>query len=92
MQRRLFLMLRCQQRQINKHFHIWSGHAAFIAGAIQCYRGVELVSSQDSLVFSTFEIDYQVRVLENKDLSGSISALRLVASGATAELEKRLVS
>lgn len=64
MQRPLFLVLRYRKRQINKHFHIWSGHAAFIAGAIQCYRGVELVSSQDSLVFSTFEIDYQVRVQE----------------------------
>ncbi|CAM9611389.1 unnamed protein product, partial [Ascophyllum nodosum] len=38
-----------------KHLHIWAGQFAFFAGAIQCYRGVELVSANDSLHFSAIE-------------------------------------
>eukprot|EP00752_Nemacystus_decipiens_P001683 g1633.t1 len=38
--------------RFNKHFHIWAGRFAYLAGVVQCYRGLELVSSQDNLVFS----------------------------------------
>lgn len=48
--------------QVNKHVHIWFGHFAFLAGAIQCYRGVELVSATDSLHFSAIEdlVEFEV--------------------------------
>ncbi|CAN0421524.1 unnamed protein product [Ectocarpus sp. 12 AP-2014] len=36
----------------NKHFHIWAGRFAYLAGVVQCYRGLELVSSDDNLVLS----------------------------------------
>lgn len=44
----------CRNRgtQFNKHFHIWAGRFAYLAGVVQCYRGLELVSQDDSLVFS----------------------------------------
>lgn len=38
--------------QINKHFHIWAGRIAYVAGVIQCYRGLELVSNADQLLLS----------------------------------------
>ncbi|CAN0347517.1 unnamed protein product, partial [Scytosiphon promiscuus] len=38
--------------RFNKHFHIWAGRFAYAAGVIQCYRGLELVSGDDQLVFS----------------------------------------
>ncbi|CAM9534507.1 unnamed protein product [Ascophyllum nodosum] len=36
----------------NKYFHIWAGRFAYLAGVVQCYRGLELVSDRDNLVFS----------------------------------------
>ena len=45
---------------MNKHLHIWAGRFAYLAGVVQCYRGVELVSSGDSLLFSTLDIDIKV--------------------------------
>eukprot|EP00903_Cladosiphon_okamuranus_P015565 g14370.t1 len=41
--------------RLNKHFHIWAGRFAYLAGVVQCYRGLELVSKEDSLVFSAGE-------------------------------------
>lgn len=38
--------------QCNKHFHIWAGRFAYLAGVVQCYRGLELVVDSDELVFS----------------------------------------
>ncbi|CAB1101232.1 unnamed protein product [Ectocarpus sp. CCAP 1310/34] len=38
--------------RFNKHFHIWAGRFAYAAGLVQCYRGLELVSSDDELIFS----------------------------------------
>ncbi|CAM9319898.1 unnamed protein product [Pylaiella littoralis] len=38
--------------RFNKHFHIWSGRIAYLAGAVQCYRGLELVSGDDNLILS----------------------------------------
>ncbi|CBJ27734.1 peroxidase [Ectocarpus siliculosus] len=38
--------------RFNKHFHIWAGRFAYAAGVVQCYRGLELVSSDDELIFS----------------------------------------
>ncbi|CAM9216757.1 unnamed protein product [Sphacelaria rigidula] len=45
--------------QMNKHLHIWAGRFAYLAGVVQCYRGVELVSSADRLLFSTLDIDIE---------------------------------
>lgn len=38
--------------QCNKYFHIWAGRFAYLAGVVQCYRGLELVSGDDNLLFS----------------------------------------
>ncbi|CAM9831972.1 unnamed protein product [Ectocarpus sp. 4 AP-2014] len=38
--------------RFNKFFHIWAGRLAYAAGVVQCYRGLELVSSDDELIFS----------------------------------------
>lgn len=49
-------------RQVNKHFHIWSGRFAYLAGVVQCYRGLELVASDDALLFSPGDgLDLEVR-------------------------------
>lgn len=49
--------------QFNKHFHIWAGRFAYAAGVVQCYRGLELVSSDDQLIFSAGDgLDLQVRL------------------------------
>ncbi|CAM9989666.1 unnamed protein product, partial [Ascophyllum nodosum] len=47
---------------VNKHLHIWAGHFAFLAGAVQCYHGVKLVSAKDSLHFSAIEdmVEFEV--------------------------------
>ncbi|CAM9611990.1 unnamed protein product, partial [Ascophyllum nodosum] len=37
---------------ITAYFHIWAGRFAYVAGVVQCYRGLELVSADDNLVFS----------------------------------------
>eukprot|EP00752_Nemacystus_decipiens_P002581 g2416.t2 len=41
--------------RFNKFFHIYSGRFAYLAGVVQCYRGLELVSSDDKLIFSAGE-------------------------------------
>ena len=41
--------------QFNKHFHIWSGRFAYVSGVVQCYRGLELVSGDDDLIFSAVD-------------------------------------
>lgn len=46
---------------MNKHFHIYAGWFAYFAGLVQCYRGLELVSGTDKLVFSAVEINFTVR-------------------------------
>ncbi|CAN0197906.1 unnamed protein product, partial [Ascophyllum nodosum] len=48
--------------RVNKHLHIWAGHFAFLAGAVQCYHGVKLVSAKDSLRFSAIEdmVEFEV--------------------------------
>lgn len=52
------------ESQLNKHFHIWAGRFAYAAGVIQCYRGLELVSSSDELLFSAGDgLDLQVTSL-----------------------------
>ncbi|CAM9145144.1 unnamed protein product [Ectocarpus sp. 8 AP-2014] len=38
--------------RFNKFFHIYAGRFAYLAGVVQCYRGLELVASDDKLVFS----------------------------------------
>ncbi|CAM9873857.1 unnamed protein product [Ectocarpus sp. 6 AP-2014] len=38
--------------RFNKFFHIYAGRFAYLAGVIQCYRGLELVASDDKLIFS----------------------------------------
>lgn len=48
--------------QVNKHFHIFAGWFAYFAGLVQCYRGLELVSGTDKLVFSAVEINFTVSV------------------------------
>ena len=49
-------------RQLNKHFHIWAGRFAYLAGVVQCYRGLELVASNDELLLSAGDgLDLQVR-------------------------------
>eukprot|EP00904_Undaria_pinnatifida_P011027 jgi/Undpi1/7054/HiC_scaffold_21.g09528.m1 len=39
----------------NKYFHIWAGRWAYLAGVVQCYRGLELVSGRDELIVSAFD-------------------------------------
>lgn len=53
--------------QFNKHFHIWAGRFAYLAGVVQCYRGLELVSSDENLVFSAGDgLDLEVCILERR--------------------------
>ncbi|CAM9379499.1 unnamed protein product [Ectocarpus sp. 13 AM-2016] len=48
--------------RFNKHFHIWAGRFAYAAGLVQCYRGLELVSSDDELLFSAGDgLDLEVK-------------------------------
>lgn len=51
-------------KQVNKHFHIYAGWFAYFAGLVQCYRGLELVSGTDKLVFSAVEINFTVRAYD----------------------------
>ena len=52
--------------QCNKHCHIWAGRFAYLAGVVQCYRGLELVSSSKELVFSAGDgLDLQVIERQN---------------------------
>lgn len=41
--------------------HIYLGWFAYGAGLIQCYRGIELVSGADKLMFSAVDIDFTVK-------------------------------
>lgn len=41
--------------------HIYLGWFAYAAGLIQCYRGLELVSHTDRLIFTAVELDFKVR-------------------------------
>lgn len=55
------------QLQCNKYFHIWAGRFAYLAGVVQCYRGLELVSADDNLVFSAGDgLDLEVRSEEKR--------------------------
>lgn len=79
--------------KINKSLHIWFGQFAYLAGAVQCYRGVELVSSSDSLIFSTFDIDYEVRERQNGEWyrqSAVFLSLALFALGLALALASAL--
>lgn len=50
-----------QNVQLNKFFHIYAGYFAYLAGVVQCYRGLELVASNDKLIFSAGDgLDLQV--------------------------------
>lgn len=49
--------------QANKHFHIYSGWFAYIAGLAQCYRGLTLVAGSDKLIFSAAEMNFSVSLL-----------------------------
>ncbi|CAN0025142.1 unnamed protein product, partial [Ectocarpus sp. 6 AP-2014] len=42
----------CLFHRCNKFFHIYAGRFAYLAGVVQCYRGLELVASDDQLIFS----------------------------------------
>ena len=45
---------------------IWAGRFAYLAGVVQCYRGLELVSSSKELVFSAGDgLDLQVIERQN---------------------------
>ncbi|CBN76583.1 delta-9 desaturase [Ectocarpus siliculosus] len=44
--------------RVNKHFHISAGWFAYAAGLVQCYRGLELVSGSDKLIFSAVDINF----------------------------------
>lgn len=60
--------------QFNKFFHIYSGRFAYLAGVVQCYRGLELVSSDDKLIFSAGDgLDLKVTL----DLQGRGDRFRL---------------
>lgn len=50
-------------RQANKHIHIYAGWFAYVSGLVQCYRGLELVSGSDKLVFSAADMDFSVSLL-----------------------------
>lgn len=45
---------------MNKHFHVYSGWFAYLAGLAQCYRGLESVAPSDELVFSAANLDFSV--------------------------------
>lgn len=46
--------------QLNKYLHIYAGWVSYAAGAVQCYRGLELVAGNDQLVFSAAETEFTV--------------------------------
>ena len=46
--------------QFNKYFHIYSGRFAYLAGVVQCYRGLELVAGEDQLLFSAGDTEFEV--------------------------------
>ena len=63
----LFLCFPRGHLQCNKYFHIWAGRFAYLAGVVQCYRGLELVSGSDELLFSTFD-GLDLEVMKNKNI------------------------
>ena len=46
--------------QTNKYVHIYSGWFAYVAGLAQCYRGLELVSGTQALVFEGYDVGFTV--------------------------------
>ncbi|CAM9174754.1 unnamed protein product, partial [Laminaria digitata] len=44
--------------RMNKHFHIYAGWFAYVAGLLQCYRGLELVSGADKLILPAGDINF----------------------------------
>lgn len=52
--------------QANKHFHIYSGWFAYLAGLAQCYRGLTRVAGSDKLVFSAADINFSVSYLRTR--------------------------
>ena len=46
--------------QANKHFHIYAGWFAYIAGLVQCYRGLMLVADSDRVVLSAADMTFSV--------------------------------
>ena len=49
---------------MNKFAHIYSGWFAYIAGLAQCYRGLELISGTEQVVFEQFDIGFTVSIQE----------------------------
>ncbi|CAM9823746.1 unnamed protein product, partial [Discosporangium mesarthrocarpum] len=45
--------------RVNKYVHVWSGRFVILAGIIQCYRGLNLVSPEDNLVFEAIDIGFE---------------------------------
>ena len=45
---------------MNKYIHIYAGWFAYMAGLVQCYRGLELVAGAEKLVFSAVDINFTV--------------------------------
>ena len=52
--------------QVNKHVHIYAGWFAYVAGFIQCNRGLGLVMSTDQLVFTISDVNVMVSVVRNE--------------------------
>ena len=48
--------------KVNKFFHIYAGWFAYAAGLAQCYRGLELVSGTDQVVFEEYDIGFTVSI------------------------------
>lgn len=76
---RLFLL--SSFSQLNKHLHIYAGWFAYVAGAVQCYRGLELVAGGDGLLFSVTGIDFEVRIGHPNKASFSLCILYPRAAG-----------
>ena len=82
------LGLQCPPRpqfnpQFNKHFHIWAGRFAYLAGVVQCYYGLELVAGSDNLVISVGDgLDLEVH-LSLEVCSESMGKLSFVQASRT---------
>ena len=46
--------------QANKHFHIYAGWFAYVAGFVQCYRGLMKMAGSERLVFSAADLHFSV--------------------------------
>lgn len=58
--------------QVNKHIHIYAGWFAYVAGLVQCYRGLELVAGSENLIFSAADISFTVREARCSMFSGPL--------------------